>query len=137
MLTEKDRERLTSHGWHVRHSFEVSSDPFAYRDYIRESRGEFSCVKPSCVRFQNAWISDRSICYLASGLPVVVEHTGSSEVLPDDQGLFRFRDLDEAARAFDTLRNHYDDHARAARRLAEELFDSDLVLGGLLERLLG
>jgi hypothetical protein len=41
-------------------------------------------------------LSDRTLCYLASGRPAVVEHTGPSAFLSDDAGLFRFRDLTEA-----------------------------------------
>jgi hypothetical protein len=32
------------------------------------------------------------------------------------------------------INESYLDHCRAARQLAEERFDSDVVLGGLLER---
>src|SRR5262245_38972779 len=71
-----ERNRLQELGWRVRDAREVASNPDTYRAYIRNSRGEFSCVKPSYVRLQTAWISDRSLCYLASGRPVVVQHTG-------------------------------------------------------------
>src|SRR5207249_1600029 len=62
-----DRAHLESHGWRVRDSREVAGSPEAYRAYVQQSRGEFSCAKPSCMEFQNAWVSDRTLCYLASG----------------------------------------------------------------------
>jgi hypothetical protein len=127
---------LEEAGWSVRHSYDVAGDPFAYRDYISASAGEFSAVKPSCVRLQNAWISDRTICYLATGRPAVIEHTGPSELLPDGDGLFRFTDIDGAVHAFEELKRRPAYHARAARALAEEQFDSSVVLGGLLDGLL-
>ena len=65
----------------------------------RRSRGEFSWAKASCMKFQNAWVSDRSLCYLASGKPVVVQHTGPSSFLPDGEGMFRFRRSADAAQA--------------------------------------
>jgi len=77
-------------GWTIRQAHEVAGSPEAYRSYVQRSRGEFSCAKPSCMRFQNAWVSDRTICYLASGKPAVVQDTGPSTYLPSGEGLFRF-----------------------------------------------
>lgn len=127
-----DRARLEGHGWRVRHSREVAGDPESYRGYIQRSRGEFSCVKPSCVTFQNAWISDRSLCYLASGKPVVVQHTGPSAYLPDGEGMFRFRTKDEAVTALEEIDRHYERHCRSAREIAEDRFDSSRTLETVL-----
>jgi hypothetical protein len=95
---EEAERRLEGKGWRVRHAAAVAGTPGAYQEYIQGSRGEFSCAKPSCVRLQNAWVSDRTLCYLASGKPAVVQHTGPSRFLPDAAGLFGFRDVPEAAR---------------------------------------
>jgi hypothetical protein len=134
---EVDRARMQAHGWRIRHSFEIADDPFRYRDYIRSSRGEFSCVKPSCLLFQNAWVSDRTLCYLSSGRPAVVQHTGPSSYLPDGEGLFRFSDCDGAAAALDAVNARYEQHCQAARELVEAHFDARLVAAGLLETALG
>ena len=75
---------------------EIAATPHDYQRYIQRSAGEFSCAKPSCIRMQNAWISDRTVCYLASGKPAVVQHTGVSRYLPDSAGLFRFSNPVEA-----------------------------------------
>jgi hypothetical protein len=120
-------------GWRVRDAWEVTATPRDYAAYIRSSRGEFSCAKPSCSLLQNAWISDRTICYLASGKPAVVQHTGASDFLPDAEGLFRFRAVDEAAAMLETVESDYDRHARAARTLAEEHFDARKVVARVLE----
>ena len=130
---EADRAQLIRHGWHVRHSFDVSGDPFSYRDYIRRSRGEFSCAKPSCLLFQNAWISDRTLCYLSSGRPAVVQHTGPSERLPDSEGLLRFTDLESAVEALADMNRDYAHHSEAARNLAVSQFDAAAVSGELLD----
>jgi hypothetical protein len=119
-----DRRLLERYGWRIRHSAEVSSTPERYREYIQHSRGEISCVKPSCLKLQNAWISDRSLCYLASGKPVVVQDTGSSSFLPTGEGLFRFSTPEEAAAALATVNADYETHCRAARELAETHFDA-------------
>src|SRR5207244_13360308 len=120
----------------IRPSWEVSRTPEAYRTYIQQSKGEFSCAKPSCMLLQNAWISDRTLCYLASGKPAVVQHTGASRFLPDAEGLFRFRTVEEAARALSAVESDYEHHSRLARELAEE-FDSRQVVARVLERALG
>jgi hypothetical protein len=131
-----ERTALEARGWRVRESVEVAATPWDYQGYIQASRGEFSCVKPSCVRMQNAWISDRTLCYLASGKPAVVQHTGPSRFLPDAAGLFRFSDLGEAARCLDAVASDYERHGRLARALAEEHFDARKVVGSVLERAL-
>lgn len=131
-----DRAELERRGWRIRDSVERAGTPQTYQRYIQSSAGEFSCVKPSCVRLQNAWISDRTICYLASGKPAVVEHTGPSGFLPDAEGLLRFRSVDEAARMLEAAMRDHPRHAAAARALAERYFDAekaaDAVVRGAL-----
>ena len=128
----EDRARLEHHGWRVRDSREVAGSPEAYRSYIQRSRGEFSCAKASCMEFQNAWVSDRTLCYLASGKPVVVQHTGPSGYLPHGEGMFRFRSLDDAAAALTEINADYERHCRAARAIAETHFDSARALETVL-----
>jgi hypothetical protein len=138
-LVEKDaadRAMLQERRWRVRESSSVSSSSQDYQQYIQGSLGEFSCVKPSCIRFQNAWISDRTLCYLASGKPAVVQHTGPSRFLPDAAGLFRFQDLQQAAAYLETAAADYDRQCRLARQLAEEFFDAKKVAISVLERAL-
>ena len=77
-----DKAALEALGWRIRSASEVAGTPEDYRQYVQNSRGEFSCAKPSCMKFQNAWVSDRSLCYLASGKPVIVQNTGPSDFLP-------------------------------------------------------
>jgi len=134
---EEDRHLLDRLGWRVRDSLAVASTPDAYQAYIQGSRGEFSCVKPSCLRFLNAWISDRSICYLASGKPVVMQDTGPSSYLPFGRGLLRFRNLEEAAEALAAVDADYEGHCRAARELAETYFDAKQTAERILAVTLG
>jgi hypothetical protein len=131
---QSEWDSLRQRGWRVRHSYEHTSTPWDYQGYIRSSRGEFSCVKPSCIRLQNAWISDRTLCYLATGRPAVVQHTGPSRFLPDAAGLFRFRNMQEAIRAFEQVNADYALQSKAARALAEEYFDAAKVAKSVLER---
>jgi hypothetical protein len=131
-----DRKRLESHGWRVRHAYDAAGSPERYQHYIQASRAEFSCVKPSCIHFQNAWISDRTLCYLATGRPAVVEDTGPSAYLPNGEGLLRFSSLAEAADAVRRVDADYARHCRAARALAEAHFDAKQVVAGVLEQAL-
>jgi hypothetical protein len=128
-----DRRTLENRGWRIRHSREVAGSPEKYRAYVQNSRGEFSWAKASCIKFQNAWISDRSLCYLASGKPVVAQHTGPSSYLPDGEGVFRFKTVADAAQAFDSINADYERQCRLARRLAEEHFDAKAVVSRILE----
>jgi hypothetical protein len=127
------RELLERRGWRVRHAREVSRTPTLYRAYIQRSRGEWSAAKPSCMRFQNAWVSDRTLCYLASGKPAVVQDTGPSTFLPNGEGLFRFTTVAEAAAALDAVNADYPRHCRAARQLVETYFDAVKVTARILD----
>ncbi|PYJ01929.1 MAG: hypothetical protein DME25_17225 [Verrucomicrobia bacterium] len=119
-----EQRDLEKRGWRIRHSSDVAGTPESYQSYIQHSRGEFSCAKRSCLKFQNAWVSDRTLCYLASGKPAVVQDTGPSAFLPNHEGLFRFSTPHEAARAFEEINSDYQRHSRAARRIAEAFFDT-------------
>ena len=133
---ENYRRQMEPAGWRLREAWEVSATPEDYRAYVRRSRGEFSCAKPAYVALQTSWMSDRTLCYLASGKPAIVQHTGPSRFLPDADGLFRFRNLDEAVRALKAAESDYSRHSRQARALAEEHFDARRVIGRVLERAL-
>ena len=132
----EERALLESNGWKVRNSLDVSSTLGQYTSYIQNSRGEFSCAKPSCMRLQNAWISDRTLCYLASGKPAVVQHTGPSRFLPDAEGLIRFRNFNEAVQSLTMVKDNYARHSQQALALAEEYFDARKVTRPVLERIL-
>ena len=136
MVTEDDLEEqclMQRNGWRIRASREVAGSPEAYRRYIQGSRGEFACAKRSCMEFQNAWVSDRTLCYLASGKPAVVQHTGPSRYLPEGEGMFRFRTMEEAAASLAAVNADYERHCRAARALAEAQFDAKKVAARILE----
>jgi hypothetical protein len=133
-IEESELADLRARGWRIRDSAGVTSTPRDYQRYIQDSLGEFSCAKPSCVRLQNAWISDRTLCYLASGKPAVVQHTGPSRILPDSAGLFRFHDLAGASRALETVVADYERQCVLARALVEEYFDAKHVVRHLLDR---
>jgi len=132
---EKDLEALAANRWRLIDPTQVAGTPSDYRRFIQGSRAEFGIAKSGYVVSRCGWFSDRSVCYLASGRPVVAQETGFSRYLPTGEGLFAFTTMDDVLAAADSLRESYARHARAARALAEGYFDSDRVLGRLLEEL--
>jgi hypothetical protein len=122
-------------GWHLIDPRAVASDPSSYRRFIQDSKAEFMIAKNMYVETRGGWFSDRSICYLASGKPVLAQETGFTQNYPTGKGLIAFSSLDEAKAGVDEICGNYAQHSKAAREIAEEYFDSDKVLTRLLKRL--
>jgi hypothetical protein len=131
----KDIELLGTNGWTFTDPLWVARDPQAYREYIQGSAAEFMVAKNMYVATRGGWFSDRTICYLASGKPALVQDTGLAELYPCGEGLITFGTLNEAVGGVEAIRRDYPKHAAAARRIAEEYFDSDKVLANLLAKL--
>ncbi|HVN83751.1 MAG TPA: hypothetical protein VMW17_02785 [Candidatus Binatia bacterium] len=130
---EADRAMLTEHGWRLSEPRARAATPDAYREYIWQSRGEFSAAKHGYVAGRTGWFSDRSACYLAAGRPVILQDTGFSQYLPAGRGLLAFDDPDRAIDAIRMVEADYAAHAAAARAIAREHFDARRVLPHLLE----
>jgi len=127
---------LRSHGWRLVSPFEMSLDVFgAYQDYFRQSRAEFSVAKDQNVRLRSGWFSERDVCYLASGKPVVAQDTGFSNIFPTGEGLFAFTTMDEVLTAIEAINTDYPRHCEAARAIATEYFGSENVAARLLSDL--
>jgi GT2 family glycosyltransferase len=131
--TDQHRELLESRGWRVRHALDFSTDLDGYRDYVRNSRAEFTVAKDQNVRLRTGWFSDRGATYLASGRPVVTQDTGFGNVLPTGETLFPCTSIDDAVAAIETIEADYPGARRAAFDLAREHFDARVVLGRLLD----
>jgi hypothetical protein len=127
---------LARHGWRLRDPHTTTPDPWTYEAFIRESRAEFSVAKHGYVVARTGWFSERSVAYLATGRPVVVQDTGFSRRLPVGSGLLAFDDLEGAVGALEDVDRRYPAHCLAARRLAEEFFDARRVLGRLIEQVM-
>jgi glycosyltransferase involved in cell wall biosynthesis len=125
------RELFVRYGWILTDPFEVSRDLDVYRAHVRGSRGEFTVAKDLVARTRSGWFSDRSVCYLAAGKPVVTQDTGFGKHVPAGAGLLSFDTVEEAVAALEEVNRDYPYHSRAARQLAEEYFDAERVLGRL------
>jgi hypothetical protein len=128
-----DKAFLEKHGWRVVPAFEMSLDVFGhYPAYFRRSRAELTVAKDQNVRLKSGWFSERDVCYLASGKPVISQDTGFSNILPTGDGLFAFTTADQALAAIDRINADYRKHCDAARSLAHDYFDARKVAGRML-----
>jgi hypothetical protein len=129
----RDRAALEQHGWRLSDPMRATGDPDAFRSFIRASGAEFSVAQGVYVDTNSGWFSDRTVRYLASGKPALVQETGFSLHLPAGAGLVPFRTLDEAAEGARQILGDYEAHCRAARQLAESHFQSDRVLARFID----
>lgn len=129
---KRDLAAMRTHGWQLVHPDTVAATPDSYADFVRGSWAEFALAKSGYAASSCGWFSDRSICYLASGRPVLALDTGFTPDVPTGDGLLAFSTVEEAVAGVDALRSDYGRHRRAARELADEVFESDRVLSRLL-----
>jgi hypothetical protein len=130
---ERDRAALEANGWTLVDPRVTVPGPLEFRDYVQRSGAEFSVAQGIYVETNSGWFSDRTVRYLASGRPVLVQDTGFSANLPVGEGLLTFTDLDGAVKGAERIAADYEHHRRAARAVAEAHFDSDTVLSRFLE----
>lgn len=130
---EPDAHRLRAGGWSLVPPASVACTVDGYRRYVQGSDGEIMVAKGMYVDSRSGWISERSLCYLASGRPVLAQDTGFSALYPTGEGLLAFSTPEEAAAGAAAIHADPRRHAAAARELAEAHFGSDRVLGRLLE----
>jgi hypothetical protein len=128
----QDLTALTTHGWRLVHPLAAAGDPERYQRFVQSSTGEIGIAKSGYVSSRSGWFSDRSVCYLASGRPVVAQNTGWPAFYPEGDGLLAFSSVEEAAGAVHEVVGAYDRHRKAARTIAEDVFDARKVLGRLL-----
>jgi hypothetical protein len=129
---EAPEAELEEYGWRVRSARSVSMTPDDYRRYLASSGAEFSVAKDIYVATNSGWFSERTACYLASGCPAIVQDTGFSKFLPRGPGLHPFRRIEEASEAVERVTADYETESAGARKIAERYFDSQVVLGDLL-----
>ena len=127
-----DRAALAAHGWTLVDPHTACGSPALFRQFVQTARGEFSCAKPAYVKARAGWISDRTLCYLASGRPCVVQATSAETYLPMNAGLGFFATVAEAVEGLHAIERDYPTAARAARTLAEEVFSTRVGLPRLL-----
>jgi hypothetical protein len=128
------RRCLSQHGWQLHDAIDISHDIVAYRSFIERSRGEFTVAREQYVAGRTGWQSDRSVCYLAAGRPVITQDTGFGKYVPTGEGLFAFSTMDDALQALDAIESDYPRHCQAAREIAHEYFSAKKVLRHVMDR---
>jgi hypothetical protein len=131
-LDPEIRSELAAHGWTLVDPRPISADVDAYRAFVEGARGELTVAKDIYVRPRSGWFSDRSVCFLAAGRPVVTQETGFSERIPSGRGLLAFASPEEAVAAVRAVDADYAGHARAAREIAAEYFAAERVIDSML-----
>src|SRR5204862_2939785 len=117
---ETVRRTVEGAGWELADPRPVSADMASYRNFIARSRGEFTVAKDIYVRPNSGWFSDRSVCYMAAGRPVLTMRTGFSKFCPVGVGWFEYSNHEEALAGIDAVAADYSGNSRAARELARE-----------------
>ena len=130
----RDVEAMAANRWTLLDADSAAATPRRYHAFVQGSKAEFGIAKSGYVRSRCGWFSDRSVCYLASGRPVIAQDTGFTDFLPTGNGLFSFQTADDVLTSIDSMNQDYPRHAAAARTIAEEYFDSDKVLTRLMAR---
>jgi hypothetical protein len=118
-----DLTSLKQNNWQLLDPMHVAGSPHSYREFIQGSKAEFGIAKSGYALSNCGWFSDRSVCYLASGRPVIAMDTGFRDCLPLGEGLLAFATGTDILNAIDIINRNYEKHRRAARDLAEEYFE--------------
>lgn len=128
------RSLFAAHHWRLSDPTRASANHDVYRDYLKNSKGEFTVAKDQYVRLHTGWFSDRSACYLAAGRPVITQQTGFTNHYGGHGGLFAFLTLGEVVEAVREINADYPKHSRLAYEIAAENFEATKVLADLLQR---
>ena len=129
---ENEAALLRDSGWRTVDPLAASCDLDVYRRFVQASRGEFTVAKDIYVRPRSGWSSDRSVCYLAAGRPVITQETAVSKFIPTGEGMLTFSTLDEAVAAVQAVEADYERHAAAALRIAREHYAAERVLAEMV-----
>jgi hypothetical protein len=129
---EETKNYLVEHRWGVVNSIIPTEDPWIYKDYVIASKGEWSIAKHGFVISNCGFLSERSMNYMASGKPVVIQDTAFSKYYPTGEGLVSFTTLEEAIEGINRINADYLFHCKRAREVVEECCDHTKVLSNLL-----
>jgi hypothetical protein len=130
---EKDRSMLEENGWKLVNPKTIVNEADSFRSYVQHSSAEFSVAQGIYVDTNSGWFSDRTLRYIASGKPVLVQETGFSKQIPVGNGILTFRTMDEAVFGANKIAADYENHCQAARQIAIRFFDAQEVLGRLID----
>ncbi len=128
-----DPEAIKRDGWTFVNAKSVSLTAERYRDYIRDSLGEWSIAKNVYTATRSGWFSCRTACYLAAGRPAVVQETGWSRFVPSGAGVFAFDTMEECVDALNRLASEPAKCREDAYEIAREYLAPDRVLSPMID----
>jgi len=128
-ITQQFREA----GWSIRDAVEISTEVPIYQRYIWNSSGEFSVAKQAYIKTKSGWFSDRSVCYLAAGRPLVIQDTGLNDWLKGDKGILLFTSFEQAVDCLELLKREFTRHSMEAKKIADQIFSYKRVLNYVIE----
>jgi hypothetical protein len=120
-------ERLRAAGWRVRPARPRLAASIATGSSSSRRRASSPSPRSSTSRCVAAGSATA-----AGATSVIVQDTAFDCALPIGEGLFAFRDVEQARHAFAAVLSDYGRHCRAARALAEEHLCAETVLDSLL-----
>ncbi len=129
---KEEKEKLTRAGWHLINPAEATANLTSYLEFIASSRGEISVAKHGYVASKSGWLSDRTMAFLATGRPAIVQDTSVHGLDMQTGPLRAFSDAAGAVRALRSIEADYEHQAKAARLYAHKHFHYRSVLGTLL-----
>jgi hypothetical protein len=132
-MGEEGMQSLIGRGWQLVPSYDVSKTPELYRQFIRDSAGEWSIAKNFYVATLSGWFSCRTACYLAAGRPAVVQDTGWSRYIPSGRGVFGFSTIEEAVDGLQQVQSSPATQRAAAYEVAREYLAPDRVCVPMLD----
>lgn len=121
---EEVAKQVRGNGWNLLNPVPLSNRLDVYQRFLYASRGELSVAKDIYVRPRSGWFSDRSVCYLAAGRPVIAQDTAFPKYIPTGEGLFAFSNHEEALDAIERINKDYRRHQKSARAIAEDYFEA-------------
>ncbi len=124
---------LSSHGWEHADPLRATRSIDSYREFIDGSYADLGIAKHAYVASRCGWFSDRSLCYLASGRPVLHQDTGFQDWLETGEGIFAFSGVEDIVAALQRIDRDIARQARAARIVAEREFEARKVIGRMLD----
>ena len=133
-IGDEDRAKLKASGWRISASARLEP-PQEYRQFVQRSLGEITVAKDQYATPRSGWFSDRSVCYLAAGRPVVTQSTAFEKFIPTGEGLFAFDTREAAHAALEEIAADFPRHSQAAAEIAREYFAADKVIGKMLSEM--
>jgi len=129
-----DYDGFLADGWTLLRSADVCRNVPSYLGYLAGSWGEIGIAKGGYIVSRGGWVSDRSVLYLALGVPVVLQDTGWPDAVPPGPGFLPFETCGEAADRIRQIEADYSAHSAGARLIAEQFFSPAPALAPLLNR---